>query len=255
MAATIHPCYSNSTIIEAIVEVHFDYQLSNKHLDTILQAFSQSYECKKDSIIMYKADIGEKGLSIAHENTGQFRIHIQKSPQVLAQVFSNRLSVHWIGKYQGWRLFETEFLSLWKIFQANSPKIQTKKFGLRFINRIDKKTEKQPLKTWFKSSPNYPTNLLNSKSDFFYRGKWMSDDPEISGYRNIIITIAEAEPIAEKMRPILFDIDAIQTCDENVRNNKQMMHVINILHDAIWSIFSSSISKHYEKHLNKNIGA
>lgn len=245
-----HAHYPNSSIIEAIIEVHLDPLLTNESIDNISKAFGQSYECRKDNILMYSAALGEKGLSIAHENTGQVRLQIQKSPQVLAQVFSNRFSVHWIGKYQGWHLFESEFLEIWNSFRTISPKIQSKKFGLRFINRIDEKTIDQPLKIWFKSSSNYPTNLLNSKSDFFYRGKWAYADNEIPGQRYVMITIAESELIAQNLRPVLYDIDMTHT-SENFIKNSQMVSIISSLHEAIWDIFTSSTSKHYKKFLKK----
>lgn len=255
MATKKHPHYPNPSIIEAIIEVHLDSSLTNENLDAILKKFEKSFECKKDNIFMYSAAFGEKGLSIVHENTGQVRLQIRKSSQVLAQVFSNRFSVHWIGKYQGWKLFESEFLEIWDRFQKIYPKIQSKKFGLRFINRLDKKTIDQPLKIWFKSSSNYPTNLLNSKSDYFYRGKWTSTDNEIAGHRHVMITIAESELINKDFRPVMYDIDVIHTCEKNVKSNKQMISVISSLHETVWAIFSSSISNYYKSFLKKLSGA
>lgn len=251
MTTKKHPHYSNPSIIEAIIEVHLDSLLTNENIDVISKTFGKSYECRKDNILMYSAALGEKGLSIAHENTGQVRLQIQKSPRVLAQIFSNRFSVHWIGKYQGWQLFESEFLEIWDSFQIIFPKTQSKKFGLRFINRLDEKTIDQPLKIWFKPSSNYPTHLLNSKSDFFYRGKWTSTDNEIPGYRHVMITIAESESITKNLRPVLYDIDVIHTCEKIIRDNKQMFSVISSLHEAIWVIFSSSTSNHYKQFLKK----
>lgn len=251
MATKRHSHYSNPSIIEAIIEVHLDPLLTNGNIEIISKTFGKSYACKKGNILMYSAAIGEKGLSISHENTGQVRLQIQKSSQVLAQVLSNRFSLHWIGKYQGWQVFESEFLEIWDGFQKIFPKIQSKKFGLRFINRLNEKTTDQPLKFWFKSSSNYPTNLLNSKSDFFYRGKWISPDNEIPERRHVMITIAESEPIDKNFRPVLYDIDVIHTCEKNIKGNKQMISVISSLHEAVWAIFSSSTSNQYKQFFKK----
>ena len=220
-------------------------------MDIVAAELGKNYECKKDNIVVYTAAIGERGMSIGHEKTGQFRLQIQKSEHILVQVFSGRFSVHWLGKYQGWQIFESEFLRIWKDFQAIFPSIQSKKIGIRFINRLDEKTSDQPLQKWFKSSPNYPKNLLGCKSDFFYRGKWSALDSEIPGQRHVMITIAESEPVSENLRPLLYDIDVIHVCQKTFTSNKQIINVILSLHEAIWTIFSSSISNHYKQFLKK----
>ena len=247
----LHPQYSNPSIIEAIIEIHFNNLLSNKDMDVIADELGKNYECKKDNIVSYTAAIGERGMSIGHEKTGQFRLQIQKSKHILVQVFSSRFSVHWLGKYQGWQLFESEFLKVWKDLQTSFPKIQSKKIGVRFINKLEEKTLDQPLQTWFKPSPNYPKNLLACKSDFFYRGKWSTTDNEIPGQRHIMITLAESEPINENRRPLLYDIDVIHSCHKTFSNKKQIIHIISSLHEAIWTIFSSSISNHFKQFLKK----
>jgi len=246
----LHPQFSNSSIIEAIIEIHFNDLLSNEDMDVIAGKLGKNYECKKDNIVVYTAAIGERGMTIGHEKTGQFRLQIQKSKHILVQVFSGRFSVHWLGKYQGWQVFESEFLNIWKDFQTTFPKIQSRKIGIRFINRLDEKTSDQPLQVWFKSSPYYPKSLLACKSDFFYRGKWRLDS-EILGQRHMMITIAESEPINENLRPLLYDIDVIHTWDKTFSSTKQIIHVISSLHEAIWTIFSSSISKLYKQVLKK----
>ena len=253
LAKKSHPRHPNPTIIEAIIEIHLDKPLTNNDLNKIIEGFQKKYKTKKEKILHYTASVGEKGMSINQEDLDQYRILIQKSESILLQMFSDRLSVHWVGKYLGWEFLEIEFFNVWNEFKKRFPKIQGSKCGVRFINRVEEKLADQPLKIWLKDSPNYPKNLLDSKTNFFYRGQWNSYPSKTKNQTQVMITIAESGPNNGAVRPLLYDIDVIHSSFNPIKNDKEIYKIISHLHETIWMIFSSSISKNYKKLLQKKV--
>lgn len=244
----LHPLFLKPTLIEAVVEIYLKNPFRNQDIDLMAQRLEKEYACKKGNRKVYMASFNDKGMK--HEEADRLNLQLRRSEQCLTQVFSNRFSVHWLGKYQGWAPFESEFLKAWSDFQSIFPTIEGKRIGVRFINKLNEKTSEEPLEKWLKASPNYPKSLLSSKTNFFYRGNWSMIDEETVDQRDIMITIVEAEPTKTR-NPFLLDIDVAQDCQKSLKNSLQIANLAYALHEDVWNIFFSSLSKTY-KQLLKN---
>ncbi len=240
----IHKHYPNPTIIEAVIELRLDKSMKPKDNEHIEKTFGSKYQLKKDELLIYKASFNSSGMSLQHDKPGQFRLRFNISEQMFVQIYPDRFSFHWVGKYPGWVIFQAEFEQFWNHLFELLPDFKCLLLGTRFINKLDQKTKDQKVGFWLKSSPNYPKNILDVSSDYFYRSKW-----PIAPDRWVQICIAESE-ISNHFRPLMFDIDIIQQINKPFELNSSLSEIAKDLHDEVYGIFESSISSNYKKVLN-----
>lgn len=163
-----------------------------------------SYSLKKDELVVYTASFNPTSMSLKQNKPGQVRLNLKLGDQVIIQIFPERLSFHWIGKYPGWKVFRTEFKQFFKQLSEILHDILLLQVGLRFINKLTQKTCEQNVGFWLKSSPNFPAKLCSVKNDYFFRCKW-----PLEIERWVQVSVAEAE-ISANFRPLMLDIDVIQ---------------------------------------------
>ena len=138
-----------------------------------------------------------------------------------------------------------KFKQFLKLLCKALPGITWQRIGVRFINKLDKKTIDQKVGFWLKSSPNYPKNILTAQSDFFYRCKW-----PLKFGKCAQVCIAEAEPTNQHFKPLILDIDVMKLIDKPLKLEPSLIEIASNLHDEVYSVFESSISSHYRKILN-----
>lgn len=245
MKSRKHTHYKNPTIIEAVVEIRFAKSLEKIDYQKLEKSLGSKFECKKDELVIYSAAFHPSGLSLQHDRPGQIRLKFTLGNQIFVQVYPDRFSFHWVGKYPGWDIFQAEFEKFRKQLWKALPGIMGQQVGIRFINKLDQKTIDQKVGLWLKVSPNYPKNLLSVQSDYFYRCKW-----PLRHDRWTQVGIAEAELTNQSFRPLMLDIDIIQQIDKPLKLDSSLSTLASELHDVVYDIFESSISVHYKKILN-----
>jgi hypothetical protein len=248
MKSRKHIHYKNPTIIEAVVEIRFAKSLENNDNQKLEKLLGSKYECKKDELVIYTAAFNPSGLSLQHDRPGQIRLKFTLGSQTFVQVYPDRFSFHWVGKYPGWDIFEGEFEKFRKQLCKALPGIMGQQVGIRFINKLDQKTIDQKVGLWLKVSPNYPKSLLSVQGDYFYRCKW-----PLRPYRWAQVGIAEAELTNQCFRPLMFDSDIIHQIEKPLKLDSSFSKLTSDLHDEVYDIFESSISVRYKKILNTGL--
>ena len=156
--------------------------------------------------------------------------------------------MHRTSNYNGWNSLRSDFIKTWEQICAIAQEISAQRVGVRFINKLNEKTTDHALQFWLKPSSYYPEILLSSHTGFFFRGQWASNH-NTENARVTIVTIAEGGAGDERDRPLMFDIDIVQTC--HAKDQNSLSNLASELHEEIWNIFSNSISDNYLKILNK----
>lgn len=239
-----HIQYSNPTIVEAVIEIRFQAILSASDTLKIEMKLGSKYPIEKDELVHYKATVSPGGMALQQDKLGQFRIKLKINNQIIIQIFPDKFSFHWVGKYPGWSTFHAEFQRFWKIFHKLKTELLAKQIGVRFINQINDKTINQEVGYWLKSSPNLPQNIRNSVSDYFFAGKW-----PIAPERWAQVNIAEGISNNDS-KPLIFDIDVFNVLKNPMKTETMIPKITSELHEQVYEIFNSSTSAHYEKLLN-----
>jgi|GEM_PF-4555455 len=234
--------YKNPTIIEAVIEVRFATLIDNH---AAVKAFESKYECKKDNLVAYTALFQPDGVSISPNRLEQIRLRFAIKEQVSVQLYPDKFSFHWVGKYPGWDIFQPEFERFWKELCKIFPDLKGNRVGVRFINLVEQKTTQQKIGYWLKKSTNYPQSILSAKTGYFYTLK----KPLKKG-RSVQIFIAEGEPRIEQTKPLIFDIDIVENIDKSTRSS--LANITESLHEEISTIFQGSISINYKKLLKRS---
>lgn len=244
MKIKAHTHFPNPTIIEAVLEMRLSKPLEKKDDEKIEKTFGNKYALKKDEIVIYTASINPSGMSLQHDKPGQMRLKFNIGEQIVVQIYPDKFSFHWVGKYPGWDSFQAEFKNFWNQFHKALPNITLQQIGIRYINKLDQKTMNQKVGFWLKSSPNYPKNLLDVQCDYFYKCKW-----PLKPDRWAQICIAEAG-VVEHTRPLMLDIDVIQKITKPLKLESILSDLALDLHNEVYDIFESSLSSNYKKLLN-----
>jgi uncharacterized protein (TIGR04255 family) len=162
-----------------------------------------------------------------------------------------QISFHWQGKYPGWDIFQPAFKLFWTKLLNATPEITSRRVGVRFINMVDEKTADQEVGHWLKPAADYPVGLLSSKVGFFYT---MRRPLKLEHY--VQLFVAEGETRAsDGCKPLILDIDvqSEHLAREGTTSNKELLSLIEILHDEVGDIFESSITENYLNLLNKRV--
>lgn len=246
MKRNSHKQYKNPTIIEAIIEVRFAKKIEKNDHQNLEKVLGSKYTCKKDELVTYTAQFNPSELALQHDKSGEIRLKFTLKDQIFVQVYPDRLSYHWVGKYPGWDTFQSEFHRFSKHLNNALPEIKGQQVGVRFINKLDQKKTKQKVGFWLKSSPNYSKCILVTHSGYFYRCRW-----SLKSDRWAQVCIAEAELTKEDYKPLIFDIDVIQHIPKFLKIESSLIDLASDLHDEIYKIFNSSISSNYKRVLNR----
>lgn len=235
--------YSSPTIIEAVIEVRFASSMDTQKIEKKL---GSRYKYEKSDLVVYAAAFNPTGVSLQQSRPGQTRLKFTIKDQVSAQVYPDRLSFHWVGKYPGWGVFQPEFADFWKQLAKVCPEVKGNRISVRFINMVDQKTVKQQVAYWLRPSLHYPKSILAAKSDYF-----LSFRRPLGKERLVQIFVAEGELKEKHIKPLILDIDVIQNIAASSQRRFDPSKTIELLHEEIFRIFQDSISLNYKKVLNE----
>ncbi len=249
MAEMNRKTYKNPQIVEAVIEVRFIKPIDNAKVQ---DALSTQYDhCRREDLISFTAQPGPEGMAVTRNQTGKFRLHYSITKHLTAFVYSDRVSFHWQGKYPGWDIFQPAFKSFWTKLLKATPEIASGRVGVRFINMVNEKTADQEVGHWLKPAIDYPKGLLSSKGGFFYS---IRRPLKLKHY--IQLFVAEGEPsTTDGNKPLILDIDvqSDHIDKEGVTSKKELLSLIETLHDEVGDIFENSITKNYLNLLNKKV--
>jgi uncharacterized protein (TIGR04255 family) len=249
MKKTSHKQYRNPTIIEAVIEIRFSNPLPIADTERLEQVLGSQYKCKREELVVYSAAFNPSGVSLQQDKPGQIRLNFTIRDQVFAQVYPDRFSFHWVGLYPGWKVFQPEFERFGKQLCKALPGLMGQQVGVRYVNMVEKKTADQKVGLWLKPSTNYPKSVLSAEGNYFYRCKW-----PLRFDRWVQMCIAEAELTNLQFKPLILDIDIIQKIEKPLKLESSLSKFASDLHDEVVNIFEASISSHYKKLLNANLG-
>jgi uncharacterized protein (TIGR04255 family) len=238
--------FKNPQIVEAVIELRFATPIDNGKIQNKLNS---QYDCKREELVSFTAQLSQENMSVSRNQTGQFRLRfLIKEQHVSALVYPDRISFHWHGNYPGWDVFQPAFSNFWSKFTKVYPDVCGNRVGVRFINMVTKKTIDQDVGHWLKLSADYPKGLLSAKSDYFYSLRRL-----LKSGRNIQLFVAEGESKDGKSRPLILDIDILQDIDNKKNSQKELLETIDSTHDEVVKIFESSITQNYTNLLNKKV--
>ncbi|MCB1113613.1 MAG: TIGR04255 family protein [Chlamydiia bacterium] len=244
--ASKHPQWNNPTVIEAIVEIHLHKKISGKDFDKIHKLLKEAYHIERESLTQYVASVQQQNFSIQKSDNKDFRIRTVLDSNIFSYLYRDKLSFHYLGNYLGWDSLKPCLKSVFEIITSVDKAIEYSQVGVRYINLIKEKKITQTIEHWLVHTSNYPKSLLKSKTDYFYRCKSFLKSNIWSQ-----ITIAEGKPLDKDVKPLLFDIDVIEKNTSPKQLDLNAFEQATSLHDLVYIIFESSISKNYINLLNK----
>jgi uncharacterized protein (TIGR04255 family) len=242
--------YPNSTIAEALCEIHFDCDpVQNPIPDTILKTLktelSSDYpSVTEQQIKQFQAAITEMGISVDESKFNTTRLifkHRERNHMV--QFLPNILTINEVKQYPGWNLFLQDVSRGWAALNTGFPSIFPKRIGLRYINLIPRRNPLEPLSAWLKPSGYYPNAILNSCTGFLARN-------EFNLQKNVRLIVTLSEPIQNAQGNIIFDIDVISFLEDEIIDWRVINDHLEKLHNLVWDVFSTSLSQKFETLLN-----
>jgi uncharacterized protein (TIGR04255 family) len=237
--------YTNSTIAEALCEIHFDCQsLPYPDNETILKAlkaeFGSEYpDVTEQQLKQYRTEITDMGISVDEAKVHITRLIFKhKERQHLIQLLPNILTINEIGRYPTWTVFLQDISRAWMALKTRIP-VTSKRLGLRYINLIPRNDTSEPLSKWFKPNKFYPNGILDNSKEFLSRNEM--------NFKQCRVIVTLSEPVqGENKGSIIFDIDVISSPIDQKVEWSDLCKRLEQLHTIAWEIFSTSLTAKYE---------
>jgi uncharacterized protein (TIGR04255 family) len=251
LSGTEHPTYPNPTIAEALCEVHFAYPTDSAwrarlagEVFKLVQDDFPILEPRVETAFEIKAGpegIGQHLLPPSHRMV--FR-HATKN--LFFQLGEGVLTLNVLQPYPGWQAMSEDLAALWtKIHPVVKPSIVFR-IGLRYINRIPRKPEINPVGYWLNPTDYIPAAPLKTHQGFFSRVSVTENE-----HNRIVVTLAENK--TEGMSQIVLDIDRI--VEEEIQpTTAELGKRISRMHDDVWRVFRSAMTDGLEDLLKETEG-
>lgn len=243
--------YANPTIAEALCEIHFDnsdYQNSANEaiLKSLKTELSADYpSVTEQQIKQFKAAITEMGISVKEEKSNTTRLifkHRERNHMI--QFLPTILTINEVGRYPGWDFFLQDVSRGCTALNSGFHSICAKRIGLRYINLIPRRNHSEPISEWLKPNIYYPTAILSSSSGFMARNEF-----DLNKDIRLIVTLSESMQ-KDTRGSIVFDIDVLSPLKGEKMDWNTIRDHLEKLHNMVWEVFSTSLSKKYETLLN-----
>lgn len=251
MSTDIHTTYPNSTIVEAICELHFTclknpLNWDGKWYGRLHSKVGVEYEMEPKTAKGFMVQAVNQNRPSLSENQVLLNqmIYKHRTKNQLIQLAPWTLTVNMIGPYQGWNSFVEHIKHSWLSLSSIIDSVQVTRMGMRYINRIPKNAANEKVGEWFLKSDLLPERLLTQKNDYFFR----CEIPQTENSR-IIVTLTE-EQTDLPIKPIIFDIDTF-TVQTHHETWEQIYNDISQLHNAIRHEFDSSLTEKLKSYLNQ----
>jgi hypothetical protein len=235
-----HPSYPNPTIAEALCEIHFVLPEEIGWKPTLpgdlFKKIQNEYPDMEPSL-----EVGLE-LELSPHRIGhsllpprpRMRFKHMSRP-LLVQLAPNVFTVNVLPKYPGWQTMRRDVAHAWGQAKDVVKPAKVTRVGLRYINRIERQSENETPKDWFKAGDYIPAGVLESKGAFLSRVELQLD-----AQNRVIVTLAEIRADqATGPKGIVLDIDRILEKELSLDDEK-MLREMDRLHEHVWEIFQAS---------------
>ncbi len=256
---TAHPRYINPTIAAAICEIVFQPM---RDVPWDGRWFSSFFHYVQEEFPTFEP---QPEISV-NPSTGQIIGYLQhiryrhkEQPVQLSLVNNNRMAVVLLPTYPGWEVMRQWVEYAWQKLNEVIKIQSIPQIGLRYINRIQRRSEEETLEEWLKNTEYIPTAVLKSQPGFL---SIVKTHIEAGEYLNVVIG-EEAVPggVEIKGQAFLFDIERYSVRQE-VRTGEEPANIsmelgidlvlgkLEALHEDIWRVFEAAKSPRLESLLN-----
>jgi uncharacterized protein (TIGR04255 family) len=236
-----HPTYPNPQLVEALCEFHLRLAATDPWKPNKPGAFFKAVQDSYPEI----EPVTQQGvqLVIGPDNVPQqqllpprisFRLKHRERP-ILLQVSEQTFTINALRPYLGWDHIKAELKSVWPlVLDIIRPEAVTR-LGMRYINRVTRRTGDESPGYWLQPCDYVPTSLLESGPGYQLRLQ-----TRLSEHDRFILTIAHDETDKKELHgAMLFDIDRINQ-QEIATAWSEVDEFLEILHEDVWRIFDAA---------------
>ncbi|MEX0696451.1 MAG: TIGR04255 family protein [Dongiaceae bacterium] len=236
-----HPSYSNPQLVEAICDIHFKLSATDPWKPSKPGALFKAVQETYPEI----EPITEQGVQLVFGPDSmptqqllppriRFKLRHRERP-ILLQISEQTFTINALKPYPGWEQVKGELAAVWpRILEIVKPEALTR-IGMRYINRVLRRTADEPPSFWLQACDFIPTAVLRSGPGFLLRLESGSDTAN-----RAMITLAHDRSDQKELHgALILDIDRITERQINPGWN-DLDAAIETLHNEIWEIFRSA---------------
>ncbi len=235
-----HPTYPHPTITEAVCDIHFrlpqEKEWKPSFPGELFKHIQNEYPEMEPVLEMgLQFEFGPLGTGTKFVPQRQKVRFKHGTRPLILQLAENSLSISTLPPYQGWEVMRRDVLAAWqRVEEVLQPEIITR-IGLRYINRIEKETERDRPDTWLVANDYIPVGILRSESGFLLR-----EEIHLNTENILIITLGDPKSDANAEHgAIIFDIDRI--VEQEILTGREILgQEMDRLHADVWAVFSSA---------------
>jgi len=234
-----HPSFPNPTIQEAVCEIIF--RPEGGVWNPLI--FGRFFEMVKadfpyiETVPIPFFQINPLGLAgpmqLASTQPHMIRYRHVSRP-VLLQLTENRIVVICVGNYPGWNQMCSDIEHAWDKFTAVAQPEAITRTGIRYINRIERRTASETLGDWLVPTDYVPQAVLASLPGFILQIQAKTD--EIS---RTSVTVGENESEPGALAAFIFDIDRISERQISP-DTSALIAEAERLHADVWRVFAAA---------------
>lgn len=235
---TAHPSYPNPVIAEALCEIHFRPSPEHPWRPSLPGEFFRAIEAEFSTMepvtdIGVELAFGQEGLRQTVQSRRQrMRFKHSEKPLVL-QLTENVFTVNLLPRYPGWEAMRRSVLEYWERARPLLRPMEITRVGLRYINRIERRSAQERPGIWLEASDHIPPAVLRSEAGFLSRVQ-VRPDPR----SRLIVTLGD-ESTDRGGGAIILDIDRI--IERRVEpDDASLGRVMDQLHEDVWRAFESA---------------
>lgn len=241
--------YPNPTIVEAVCEIQFQLPADRPWKATypgeLFKAIYQEYPEMEPAVDMgFELQFGPHGVQHRVLSPRQRTRYKHASRPLQIQLAENTFTVNALRPYPGWPQLQQDLEKAWGQAKAILNPQAITRVGLRYINRIERRTPDEPPGEWLKAGRFIPAGVLNSKPGFLARVEVRLDE-----FNQLIVTLGDEPPSADGgIGAVIFDIDRFSVRALSL-DDSELRAEIERLHNDVWEVFSEGVSARLERRL------
>jgi uncharacterized protein (TIGR04255 family) len=171
--------------------------------------------------------------------------HRDPAHPTLLQVSDRAFSVNCLAPYPGWQRMKAALLDAWPKFRSEAGPATITRLGVRYINKIQRRSPDETPGFWLRQTDLIPPSLLRSEPDFSFRLETRWDR-----INRLFATITHVSgPAMGPHGALLFDIDRIMEQDMTT-DDAAVDDIAERLHEDIWNVFVEAKNGNYDRLLN-----
>jgi uncharacterized protein (TIGR04255 family) len=248
MMTQLHPSYPHPTIQEALCEIHFGLPEGVRWDAAAFSDLFRRIECEFPVLepayqLGFRLQVGANVVDQAFVPPQQRMRYKHRSRNLLLQLSDGVFTVNELPTYPGWEQVSADIVGAWAEAREVTRATSISRIGLRYINSIEREHPEELPSEWLAASEYIPAAVLRSLPGFLLRLQTHTDPQS-----RRIVTVGESAGAPGGSQAIVFDIDCIAE-GELDSGDRTVREMISHLHDAVWEIFSASITPRLEAQL------